>query len=57
MIVKKIKNLEVKFNNDINIIVGDNETRKSIIIQAIDFVLKGSRIEIEFIFLKNSCFP
>jgi len=38
---KVIKRLELDFNSDINIIVGDNETGKSTIIEAINMALTG----------------
>lgn len=38
---KKWDNLELPLNNDVNIIVGDNDTGKSTILQAIEMVLTG----------------
>lgn len=57
---KRFKSLEVNFKEGINTIVGDNESGKSSIIQAIDLVAKGSRsrvetIGIESLFTKEAC--
>lgn len=38
---KTIQNLELKFNPDVNIIVGDNETGKSTLLEAINMALTG----------------
>lgn len=46
---KKFTQKEIKFNSDINILIGDNEAGKSSILQAIDIVLSGSRTKIETI--------
>lgn len=37
--LKVFKNFEIEFNNDTNIIIGDNESGKSTIIEAIEIVL------------------
>ena len=44
---KRFKDLELEVNPDINILVGDNESGKSTILQAIDLVSRGSRTRIE----------
>ena len=44
---KKFKSLEREFNKDVNIFVGDNESGKSTILQAIDLVIRGSVSRIE----------
>lgn len=44
---------EICFNDKINIIIGDNETGKSTILQAIDIVCNGSRTKVENIGLNN----
>jgi predicted ATP-dependent endonuclease of OLD family len=44
---------EVDFDSQLNILVGDNESGKSSILQAIDIVLSGSRNKIENIGLEN----
>ena len=44
---KRFKSLDVSFNKDINILIGDNESGKSTILQAIDFVASGSRYKVE----------
>ena len=55
---KKYKNLEVDFNENINLLIGENESGKSTILQAIDLLLSGSRnkvetIGLEYLFNKN----
>ncbi len=44
---KRFKNLTLDVNPDINIFVGDNESGKSTILQAIDIVARGSRSRVE----------
>lgn len=44
---KRFKNLILDVNPDINIFVGDNESGKSTILQAIDIVARGSRTRVE----------
>lgn len=44
---KKFRDLELHFADDLNILVGDNETGKSSILLAIDLVLSGSRGKVE----------
>lgn len=44
---KRFKSLDISFNKDINILIGDNESGKSTILQAIDFVTSGSRYKVE----------
>ena len=36
---KKFKKFNIEFNDDINIIIGDNESGKSTLLEAIDVVL------------------
>lgn len=50
---KRFKSTEVIFNNDLNIIVGDNESGKSSILQAIDIVISGSRTKVDNIGLES----
>ena len=50
---KRFTFFEVDFNNQLNILIGDNEAGKSSILQAIDIVLSGSRNKIESIGLEN----
>jgi recombinational DNA repair ATPase RecF len=44
---KRFRELMLDVNPDINILIGDNESGKSTILQAIDLVARGSRIRIE----------
>ena len=49
---KRFETFEVKFDNGINLLIGDNEAGKSSILTAIDLVLSGSRNKIETIGLE-----
>lgn len=62
MIIKKIKiknfkkfkyETTIEFNDDFNIIIGNNETGKTTILQAIELVLSGSQSRIDSIGLEN----
>lgn len=62
MLIKKIKiknfkkfkdEITIDFNDDFNIIIGNNESGKSTILQAIELVLSGSQSRIESIGLEN----
>jgi len=44
---KKFDFIEIDFNENVNVIVGDNESGKSSILLAIDLVLSGSRSKVE----------
>lgn len=44
---RRFKDIEIPFNRERNILVGDNESGKSSILQAIDLCAKGSRHRIE----------
>lgn len=44
---KRFRDLTLDVNPDINILIGDNESGKSTILQAIDLVARGSRTRIE----------
>lgn len=44
---KRFRDLIVDVNPDVNILIGDNESGKSTILQAIDLVARGSRTRIE----------
>lgn len=50
---KKFPKFEVDFDDEINLIIGDNEAGKSSILYAIDIVLSGSRHKIETFGLDN----
>jgi len=50
---KRFTFFEVDFDNQINILIGDNESGKSSILQAIDIVLSGSKNKVENIGLEN----
>lgn len=44
---RRFKNLEIRFNRGRNILVGDNESGKSSVLQAIDLCARGSRHRVE----------
>lgn len=44
---KRFVHLEVETSDDMNIFVGDNESGKSSILQAIDLTARGSRFRVE----------
>ena len=44
---KRFDLLEIEFDKDLNILIGDNESGKSTILQAIDIVIRGSRHLVE----------
>ena len=50
---KRFYSFEIKFNESINLLIGDNEAGKSSILLALDLVLSGSRSKIETIGLEN----
>ena len=43
----KFKDLTIEFDENLNILLGDNEAGKSTILSAIDIVLSGSRSKVE----------
>ena len=45
--------INIKFNEDLNVIIGDNEAGKSSILMALDLILSGSQNKIENIGLEN----
>ena len=62
MIVEKIKMKnfkkfegikEIKFNEDINILIGDNEAGKSTVLLALDIVFSGSFSKVDSIGIDN----
>ena len=50
---KRFQDFEVEFNEELNLLIGDNEAGKSSILSAIDIVLSGSRNKIETLGLDN----
>lgn len=44
---KKFEEFEIEFNNNVNILIGDNEAGKSTIIEAIDLVLSGNLTKLQ----------
>lgn len=44
---KRFQEIDIEFNQHLNIFVGDNEAGKSTILQAIDIVLSGSKSKVE----------
>lgn len=50
---KRFQSFSVDFENKLNILVGDNESGKSSIIEAINLVLSGSRSKVESVGLEN----
>lgn len=50
---KRFSFLEVEFDSDMNIFIGDNESGKSTILQALELTLGGSRARIDSIGLEN----
>ncbi|WP_444904123.1 ATP-dependent nuclease [Microbulbifer sp. CnH-101-E] len=50
---KRFRESEIKFHEDKNILIGDNEAGKSTILTAIELVLSGSKNKVESIGLEN----
>ena len=50
---KRFKNLELEFEDRLNILIGDNESGKSSVLLALDLALSGSRSKIETIGLET----
>jgi putative ATP-dependent endonuclease of the OLD family len=50
---KKFKSFEIKFDEHLNLLIGDNEAGKSSILTAIDLVIGGSKNKIENLGLDN----
>ncbi len=44
---RRFRTLTVEFNNKMNLLIGDNESGKSSILQALDLVMSGSRGKVE----------
>jgi len=49
---KRFETFEVEFNDNINLLIGDNEAGKSSILTAIDLVISGSRNKVETVGLE-----
>lgn len=50
---RKFETFEVSFDNEINLLIGDNESGKSTILTALDLVMRGSRNKVETIGLES----
>jgi putative ATP-dependent endonuclease of the OLD family len=50
---KRFSSFELSFSNDINLLIGDNESGKSSILTAIELVASGSRAKVEALGLEN----
>ncbi len=50
---KRFDSFDVKLNEELNIFIGDNESGKSTILEALDIVLSGSRSKVESLGLSN----
>lgn len=50
---KRFQTLSIEFDNELNIVIGDNEAGKSTILSALDIVLSGSRSKVETAGLDN----
>ena len=50
---KRFKTFSVEFNDKLNLLVGDNESGKSSILEAINLVLSGSKSKVEATGLEN----
>jgi putative ATP-dependent endonuclease of OLD family len=50
---KRFDSLDIAVNNKLNIFIGDNESGKSSILEAIDIVISGSRSKVETIGISN----
>ncbi|NOQ24510.1 MAG: AAA family ATPase [Bacteroidales bacterium] len=50
---KKFETFEVSFDDEINLLIGDNESGKSTILTALDLVMRGSRNKVETIGLES----
>lgn len=49
---KRFKSSQIEFNEELNVIIGDNESGKSTILQALDIVISGSRKKVDNIGLE-----
>jgi putative ATP-dependent endonuclease of OLD family len=50
---KRFRNLELDFDNELNILVGGNEAGKSSVLQALDIVMSASRSKVDALGLEN----
>jgi len=44
---KRFDHVEIPFNKEVNLLIGDNESGKSTILTAIDIAISGSRTKID----------
>lgn len=50
---RRFREFVVDFNDDMNLLIGDNESGKSSILQALDLVLSGSRSKVDTLGLES----
>lgn len=50
---KRFKTLELDFDKELNILIGDNEAGKSSVLHALDLVMSGSRSKVETVGLES----
>ncbi|MEQ1838329.1 MAG: TOPRIM nucleotidyl transferase/hydrolase domain-containing protein [Candidatus Nitrotoga sp.] len=50
---RRFRKFDVGFNNEMNLLIGDNESGKSSILQSLDLVMSGSRSKVETLGLES----
>lgn len=50
---RRFRKLDVSFNAEMNLLIGDNESGKSSILQSLDLVMSGSRSKVETLGIEN----
>ena len=50
---RRFREFDADFNDDMNLLIGDNESGKSSILQALDLVLRGSRSKVDTLGLES----
>lgn len=50
---RRFRKFDVSFNNEMNLLIGDNESGKSSILQSLDLVMSGSRGKVETLGLES----